>query len=167
MERIRDLLPATRMYAVYAAYGKAMMSAHALERHLAAILVTHISDTTAPGQDRTAAIERLDRMTFGQLIKEFVSTHSPAEKLMEELDNMLYFRNDLAHRMADTVLAAAMAHEWEERLIERLTEWDLMFRETNDLLRPFTNRWIEKHNINYDKVFSAVLKLYPGITNEA
>lgn len=164
MERIRDLPPATRMYAVYAAYGKAMMSAHAVERKLAAILLAHYTDTIAPGLTRDTSIQHLDRMTFGQLIKEFVATHGPSDDLAEELDNMLFLRNDLAHRIADTILRATMVREWEEGLITKLMEWDLMFRDASDLLKPFSDRWIQKHDINYDNMLSAVLNLYPGIS---
>jgi hypothetical protein len=167
MERISDLSRADRMYAVYMAYGKSMISAHALERLLAAILVAYVCDTTPPGQPRSDGIERIDRMTFGQLLREFVSTHSPTDDLVEELENMLYFRNELAHRMADTITAAAMDKDWEERLVQKLMEWDVMFRETSDLLRPIINGWVEEHKIDFEKVLSAVLKLYPGISTDA
>ena len=163
MERIRDLPPATRMYAVFAAYGKAMMSAHTLERRLAGLIIASVTDTSLPGAEKTTEIERVGRLTLGQLIKEFNASHSPQEELAEELDNMLFFRNELAHRIADTILAAAVEREWEEHIVQELTEYASMFSETSELLRPYTDAWFANHSIDQHKILEAVLKLYPGI----
>lgn len=57
---------------------------------------------------RTAEIEWLDRLTLGKFISEFTSRLSPSEYPAEELDNMLFFRNELTHRISYARVSATI-----------------------------------------------------------
>jgi hypothetical protein len=72
MNTINSLSPAARMYAVYAAYGKAMMDAHMLEKQLATLLTCRLIDRTTPGTGREEDISKLKKMTMGSLITKFI-----------------------------------------------------------------------------------------------
>ena len=163
MNSLTALSPAQRMYAVYAAYGKAMMVAHSLERQLATLLIVYVTEKTAPGPQREEELGRIGRITMGQLISRFTVAYSPSEELQEELDNMLFFRNELAHRIVDSVVSATMEKEWEGKLIQELSEWTEMFRETTKLLEPYSEAWFRKQGIDRNKLLQNILSIYPGV----
>jgi hypothetical protein len=154
------------MYAVYAAYGKAMMAAHSLERQIATLLIVHVTEKTVPGLQREEEIDRIGKITMGQLISRFKLAYSPSDELQEELDNMLFFRNELAHRIVDTVLHATMQREWEGELIQELSEWTEMFHATKMLLEPYSEDWFRKHGIDQSKLLQGFLSIYPGIQHD-
>lgn len=163
MKAVRDFSPAERMYAVYASYGKAMMAAHSLERCLAVLMIIHVTDRIQLGPERTKAIERIDKLPLGPLIESFCGAYAHTDDLAEELSNMLFFRNELAHRISDTILGATAEREWEDRVIQELTECTAMFRETRSLLEPYSAQWCEKHGINLKQLMEKAFNLYPGI----
>lgn len=167
MNSVREFSPSERIYAVYAAYGKSMMAAHGLEKFLAALMIIHATEATQPGATRSREIAKIDRMTLGPLIAEFSSAYSPSEEVMEELSNMLYFRNELTHRISDSILWATSEHEWEDRVIGKLSEWTFMFRETKELLESYSAEWFRRQDINQQQLLARALVFHPGIQHEA
>jgi hypothetical protein len=75
---------------------------------------------------------------------------------------MLYFRIELAHRILDTVTNAAMETDWEKKLIAELLDWAEMFRDTNELLEPYSNDWLKSHDINSNVLLKDLLLVFPG-----
>jgi len=152
-----------RIFTVYAAYGRAMMAAHSLERRLAALLVTRAADRRSSKEIFHAEQAEIDHLPLGPLIKRFISDFQPEERLVEELDNMLYFRNDLAHRISDLILCAARQEQWEEKVFTELTDITEYFRETREMLEPYAAEWFARHSISKHEVLTKVLAMYPGI----
>jgi hypothetical protein len=152
-----------RMFTVYAAYGRVMMAAHSLERRLAALLVTRAADRRSSKEVFRAEQAKIDHLPLGLLIKRFISEFQPEEQLVEELDNMLYFRNDLAHRISDLVLRAAQRAQWEEKVLTELTDITEYFRETREMLEPYAAEWFAKHAVSEHELLTKALAMYPGI----
>ncbi len=143
---------------MHASYGRAMLAAHHLELRLSMFLLCSAIERGDP-----TTCDSFKKLTLGGLIKEFVKRFDPSEKLEEELDNMLFFRNELAHRISDTICRAAIDQGWRERVTKEMIEIEKMFAETNILLNPYMERC---HCIT--KTTDADLKriielVYPGI----
>lgn len=163
MHDLRSLTASERMLLIHAAYGKAMLRAHGLEQSLATLMICHI--TFAPGDvsAREARIAKTKRLTLGPLIDQFVQAFSPDEKLIEELDNLLFFRNELAHRISETILYASREITWEERVIRELTDIQSFFDEVKPLLQPYVDSFQEKIGISEARILELAKTLYPGI----
>lgn len=143
---------------VHAAYGRAMISAHDLEMQLSAILMCHLIENEVD-----LSVEQIRRMTLGQLVRKFTSELKPSSALEEELDNMVYFRNELAHRASAIITRAATHEEWHERAITELGEIESYFLETKLLLSPYFEKCYEITKISKDKIYEIASSLYPGI----
>ncbi len=163
MKPINLLSRQERLYAVYAAYGESMIASHSLEGHLKSLLVTHAHDQKLSKLDFDSEKVKLDRLTLGQLIAKFCAAFNPTESLQEELENMLFFRNELAHRFAEIVLSAATERNWEVKLVTQLHEWTQMFKETQQLLEPYKAAWLAKHEIDLSSLVERSIEFYPGI----
>ena len=121
METLEDFDFRTRQFLIWAVHGRAMMGAHRLEKKLSLLLVQRAIDTCPSNDSLEQAIEAIYRLTLGPLINRFLTEFSASENLAEELDNMLFFRNELTHRISDMALNAADRHtQWTSRLIEEI-----------------------------------------------
>jgi hypothetical protein len=150
------------LFAVYAAYGRATIAAHSLERALSSLLIATLVDRKLPREKFEADVARFERMTLGPLIERFNQWFSPAEELQEELDNMLYFRNKLIHDISGTVLHRAREVDWEQRVIQELTDITTYFLETREMLRDYSEKWLTSHGLSYAKLLKIGIEMYPG-----
>jgi hypothetical protein len=145
-----------------AAYGRAMRMAHLLELKLVVLLMCHAVENNYP-IDR----ESIKKMTLGALTKEFIAKFYPSNELAEELDNMVFFRNNLAHRISETIISAAVHENWSERVVDELVEIANFFRETINLLEPYMERSYRAMNASEEDLLKIVNRLYPGLTNKS
>lgn len=148
---------------VDAAYGRAMLSAHALERKLRTLLLIHFGEVRLNNNRRTAATEQIQRLTMGPLIEQFITAYKVEEHLQEELDNMLFFRNELAHRISDTILGKALEPDWRRRLVTELLEIESYFRETNQSLEHYIDEWLEANGFSKQQIISIGMGVYKGL----
>ena len=148
--------------AVYAAYGKAMIAAHSLERRMAALLLVRRAEKI----ESKIAVEvtDIDRLTLGQLIGHFAHEFSPPAALTTELGNMLYFRNLLAHRISHKILSAAQKDGWEENLVIELYEISGHFKETSEALQPYIDSCLSSFSLAYNSLMEKLLPRYTART---
>ena len=158
MEEIAFTAEKLQMLLVHAAYGRAMMAAHGMEMRLTVFLMCHAIENNYP-----IALDSIKKMTFGVLVREFVKKYKPSEYLEEELDNMVFFRNDLAHRISDTLTRAAAKDDWCDRVIRELTEIEGYFRETDELLNPYMERCHRITKTTYADLRRIAERIYPGM----
>lgn len=163
---LEDLSRHERLLVVHAAYGRAMLDAHSLELTLCTLLFVRAAIQEHSESERQNDQSRLERLTLGELMREFNAAYSPSENIQEELDNMLYFRNELTHRISQMILLAATRCEWEARMIEELSEISQMFRETKALLEPFIEDCWKRLGCSDEKMREVMYRLYPGVVRE-
>lgn len=145
-----------QMIFVYAAYGKSMMSAHKLELKLLAIVSCYPERLP-----EKCTAESVGKMTFGALVNLFVKCFNPPEELIEELDNMIYFRNELAHRISNLIILRAKSYEWHEAVIKELGEIDSYFKETREMLSPYIKECHKKLNVTEEKINKIAFVINP------
>ena len=163
MEKLEDFDFRARQILIWAVYGRAMMGAHRLEKKLSLLLVERATDTCPSSDLREQAIKAIDRLTLGPLIDRFLTEFAPSENLVEELDNMLYFRNKLTHRISDMVLNAANRQtQWTSRLVEEIENISTYFSETCALLEPYSKEWMDGKGITQERLDKVWARLFPN-----
>lgn len=142
---------------VHAAYGRAMLAANALESKLCLFLMCHAveGDYAIPNS--------IKRMTLGALVNEFVARYAPGEEIEEELDNMVFFRNELAHRIQETIIYATTDMDWPQRVIEELGTVESYFKDTETLLQPYEERAYSTLKVSKATLQNIAQRLYPDI----
>lgn len=115
-----------------ATYGKALLTAHQLELRLVSLLQCHAVEHRYP-----APLETIKKMTLGILVKTFIDNYDPPDQLVEELENTVFFRNELAHRVSDMIIWRAAEADWHDKVIQELIDMDAIFRDANELLNPY------------------------------
>lgn len=148
-----------KLLLVNEAYGRAMLSAHALEFRLSSLLICKLA-TSKNASD--SEVEVIKKLPLGLLIKKFTAEFDPSESLLEELDNMLHFRNELAHRIAIMILREALHSEWEGRLILELQQISEYFCETMEMLTPYVQEYTLKLGLTTEKILELGYEVYPG-----
>ena len=163
MENLEDFDFRTRQFLIWAVYGRAMMGAHRLEKKLSLLLVQRATDICPSGELRDQEIKAIDRLTLGPLINRFLTEFSASENLAEELDNMLFSRNELTHRISDMALNAADRHtQWTSRLIEEIENISTYFSETCALLEPYSKEWMDGKEITQERLDKVGARLFPN-----
>lgn len=162
MTALQNLSAQERMILVHAAYGRAMLYAHSLEKRLSSLLICQVVATSQSKWEQDEAIAEIERLPLGILIKRFVTEYSPTETLRDELDNMLFFRNELAHRISAAVLSAAFKTDWEESVIEEMHQITEYFLETIALLKPYSQEWLSKFGWTNEELLEIGYAVYPG-----
>lgn len=150
---------------VEAAYGRALLSAHALERGVGSLLITNLGRSKLSGLALDEAIEKIKRLTLGPLIERFIQEFKVNDALEEELDNMLYFRNELAHRISDMVLTKAAERGWRRRLARELLEISSYFREAVNMLDEYVDAYLHSIGVPRERLMEIGCMLYPGIAD--
>lgn len=145
-----------QMVFVHAAYGRSMMAAHRLEQSLLVILSCYPDNFP---EKYTA--EKIGKMTLGSLVNVFVNCFSPPEELVEELENMIYFRNELAHRISNFIISKTSSIEWHDGIMRELGEIESFFEETNELLSPYVEACYKKLNLSKEKINEIAFSIYP------
>lgn len=152
-----------RFFLVQAEYGKTMLRAHSLERRLATLLICHATFAEDRKQSLESEINKIKRLPLGPLIEKFVETFPASEELVEELDHLLFFRNELAHRISDTIIYAAMQADWEQRVVTELADIRSYFIDAEPMLEPYMETFKQKLGVSKAKMYEIMLKVYPGI----
>lgn len=167
MTRIAKLSRPDRMWTVYAAYGKAMMSAHSLESQIAALLLTRASMAPGTKVQFQATRMKLDKLTLGPLIERFVVEFKPSEDLSRGLEALLPVRNELAHRVSTRILLAAREVRWEEGVVSDLLRITESFLEAKSRIQPFADDWFAEMGVEYEQLLEAELAKHPGVRGAA
>lgn len=142
-----------------------MLRAHGLERRLATLLICHATLAGDRKASLDSEIDKIKKLPLGLLINKFAETFSPCEDLIEELDNLLFFRNELVHRISDTIIHAAMQVEWEKKVITELIEIRSYFSDAEPLLRPYMEVFNQSFGVSKEKKQEIMHKVYPGIAS--
>lgn len=158
MEELELTAKKLQLMLVHAAYGRAMMKAHQLEMHLSTLLLCHAIKHKLPGD-----LSSIKRMTLGALSRGFVEKYNPSDEVAEEIDNMVFFRNELAHRISESIVRAAMDESWHERFVEELGEIEGMFADTINLLDPYMEQCYRSMGVTRDDLLTIAKKVYVGI----
>ena len=145
---------------LHACYGKAVLSAHLLEMRLALFLECH-----AVEHGYRAPHDAIQKMTLGVLVNEFIDKYDPSETLVEELDNMVFFRNELAHRISNMIFRRAAGADWHERIIQELIHIDGFFRDTIALLSPYTDNCHRILGVTELQLRRIASRVYPGLAD--
>lgn len=161
MQSLCELSPHERMLLVHAAYGKAMLRVHSIELTLATLLICQVIFSTDKGGQRESEISKIRRLPLGLLTARFVAEFSPSEALEEELSNTVFFRNELAHRISDTIISAALQENWEEKVIVELNDICGYFSDSIALLRPYKTKFVEMLGLTDKKLLDIVYAVYP------
>jgi hypothetical protein len=151
-----------RLFLVQAAYGKAMLQAHGFERTLATLLICHATFSRDRRKPLDARIAGVKRLPLGPLIDEFVDAFSPDQNLIGELSNLLFFRNELAHRISDTILGAATQSDWEQQVVRELEEIRSYFVDVRPFLEAYMEAFRFKIGITEEQMLELARKVYPG-----
>ncbi|MGN6739603.1 hypothetical protein [Dyella sp.] len=157
MEELELTAKKLQLMLVHAAYGRAMMKAHQLEMHLSTLLLCHAIENKLP-----SGPDHIKRMTLGTLAREFVEKYGPSDYVAEEIDNMVFFRNELAHRISEHIVRATTDEEWHEKFIEELGEVEDMFVDTIKLLGPYMEQCYRFMGATHDDLLAIVNKVYIG-----
>lgn len=144
---------------LHACYGKAVLSAHMLEMRLSLFMECH-----AVEHGYRASPEAIKRMTLGMLVNEFIEKHDPPDSLAEELDNMVFFRNDLAHRISSMIFSRAADADWHDKIIQELIDIDSFFKETIALLNPYMENCYRVLGVTNSQLHSIAGRVYPGLS---
>ena len=143
---------------VHAAYGRSMIVAQSLESKLIVFLMSHAIENGYPINN-----DSLKKLTMGALVNQFIDKYKPSEELSDELISMVYFRNELAHRIIDTICCEAADDCWQDRVIEELTSIESYFHETNLLLKPYMERSHIVLKVTAEDTHELARKIYPGL----
>jgi hypothetical protein len=92
-----------------------------------------------------------------------VKRFDPSDDLHEELDKMVFFRNELAHRISDAICRAATGSEWREKVTKEMVEIEKIFGETNILLDPYMERCHRITKTNDADLKRIAELFYPGM----
>jgi len=139
-----------------------MLQAHGLEITLGTLLICHATFSPDLRTSRDAKIAQVRRLTLGALIEQFVKVFSPEQNLIEELDNLLFFRNELAHRISDTIVSAATRVNWEQRVLTELEEIRSYFVDVKPLFEPYMEAFRAQIGITEEQMLELARKAYPG-----
>lgn len=156
-----------RLYGVFAAYGRAMLTAHGLELRLTTLLSIRIVLDGGAENEQRRALAKIEQQPMGGLVRDFIAIFEPSEDVMEELGNMLYFRNELSHRISKMMLLSASKGDWEAPLILKLEEMSQMFIDTERLLEPFMVEYRSKIGVPEETIEELGRRFYPGAVNVA
>lgn len=151
MEEVSDLSPAAKKTVIFAAYGLAMLRAHALERRLASLLFAKTGS------------EGIHKLALGALVNQFIAMFVPHKDIAESLRNLVAVRNSLTHRVSDKMLAAAKEKDWEPQLLSDLTSISSTFKDVTDILEPYINGWFTENGHDREKALRDYAARYPGI----
>ena len=150
------------MLLIEAAYGKAMLRAHGLERTLATLLICNLTLSQDKDGTQAADIAKVKRQPMGSLITRFIAEFSPSDELQERLSHLLALRNDLAHRISDTIIDSAVSMNWEGQVTSELASISEQFADFRPYLRPYMARAESAHGLNDEKIAKLIQEGYPG-----
>lgn len=160
MENESSLDKDIQLTMLHACYGKAVLSAHLLEMRLSLFLVCH-----AVEHGYGAPHEAIKKMTLGVLVNEFIEKYDPSESLAEELDNMVFFRNELAHRVSSMIFCRAANDDWHDRIIQELIDIEGYFKDTIALLSPYMDNCHRVLGVTKSQLQQIASRVYPGLAD--
>lgn len=161
MQPWSHLVPSEKLFLVEAAYGRAMLRAHGIEKMLATWLICFACARSHESKwhEETVAIKRL---TLGKLIQRFQAESAVSESLSSELLSLLALRNDLAHRVSDLLADAALTERWEEQAFLELTAMNERLAVCRTSLLPFMAEARALAGLSEEQVAIVIRETYPG-----
>ena len=76
---------------------------------------------------------------------------------------MVFFRNELAHRIQEMIVRSTVEVSWTGRVIEELGTIESYFSDTAVLLKPYEDRVYSTLNVSKATLHSVAQRLFPGI----
>ncbi len=143
---------------LHATYGKALLTSHQVERRLALLVQCH-----AISHGYSVPLEAIKKMTLGMLAAEFIKKYDPSDSLVEELDAMVFFRNELAHRISDMIVCRAATKDWHDKIVRQLIDIDIDFRNTNRLLTPYIENCYHVLGVTEQQLGDIARRVFPGL----
>lgn len=146
-------------FSIEAAYGRAMLAANRLERVLVQLLLFEKHPELKDENDFKRELAALSSLPFGRLIDEAERRLGLSEYWLDELDNLRWFRNELAHRAHEYTTSHLIDHGLWEKVVVELDEIRSYFQEA---LKEFDARVLEQLEtlgINKEKLFSVAREL--------
>ena len=161
-----SLTPSEKLFLVEAAYGRAMLRAHGIEKSLATWLIcsAHARDMADSSKPTPASIKRL---TLGTLVERFIAEAAPSRDLMLKLRELLDLRNNLAHRISDQLECAALQIDWHEHALVELNEAVERIAECRQSLLPHMEQARTLAGISEEEVVAEIRRRYPYVEIDA
>jgi hypothetical protein len=131
-----EIIERLQKFVLHAAYGKAMLAAHKLERSLILHIFVETMKSNRSKKISTAShyFDRLNKLTLGSLIREATIKCTFSEEEADEWDNLLYFRNHLTHGISELITDSFFRHGDTEKVAEELDEIESYFHEMQEKL---------------------------------
>ena len=140
------------IYALDAAYGRAMLEAHTLELFLSNLLILGLVDNGLSKEQYNSECNKIKKKTMGRLISGVIGKYEVSNYLQQELDNCLFFRNRLAHQISDDIISSHMNGDGKNGIIIELGEISGYFIETKEELEKLINTWLKTKGIKRSKI---------------
>ena len=162
IEKTQELAAKLQSYALQAAYGAAMLKANRLEFCLRTLLIMQLN---AKSDDELyKALSELQRLPLGRLIERVIQAFSIPDYWQEELDNLRWFRNQLAHQIMDDISWNHLLEEDEWELISYLNQVGSFYEETIDYVTAMIAAEQKKRSLTkedqlkFDELFSRYIQ---------
>lgn len=155
-------------FSILASYGSTVLEAHQLENWLVLLLATNeLSSDKDKVNEFEDSFKKLKRLTLGQLINRSIIEFNFSEYWQEELDNMLFFRNQLIHDYSWEITSSMMETDGQIKLLEELNNIRSYFSETTDEIK---NRVVkifsDSHGIPRDSIEEVAKEWFLNAKNE-
>jgi hypothetical protein len=140
--------------AVYAAYGKAILSAHHLEKQLAFFVASW--DCLKNRSDETtfsSTLNALQKKTLGELIKIGVSSGAISEELHRTLDSARELRNFLIHYITDSLALRLATQLGPDEVVEELWSIGCLFMDSARELTEMAEFCCEVHGFPMGRAY--------------
>ncbi len=167
-EEISKILATIELYALEAAYGRAVLAAYSLEQTLYVLLVIRLPKAVVSNKRETFDHEqkKLQKLTLGRLVERVIAEFEIHDHWQEELDNMVYFRNRLVHSIAVDITTSVLRHGNKQRIVEELEEIRSYFIETNREMRKILFACLEPNGLTEEKVNEIARALLSQVNTE-
>jgi hypothetical protein len=132
------------------------LEAHRLENLISVLLATRIIEKK---ENYENCFKEIKGLVLGRLIKRLLYEFDIPAYWQEELDNALWFRNKLIHRISDDVSYVILKHGNSAKLVEELYEIYGYFKETSEYIESLVFKWLDEKGITKEKMQTVVQKL--------
>ncbi|SDU67695.1 hypothetical protein [Desulfobacula phenolica] len=135
-------------FRIYAAYGRAVLFAHSLERNLVVLLSTRLAEAHHMQKDVFEAEQsKIKKMTLGRLIKQACNEFKFSPYWAEELDNVLFFRNRLVHDISEIITDHMWEHGDKNKIINEIDEIASYFEAADKYVLGIVFEWFDEKGV--------------------
>jgi len=146
----QELAKILQSYALQAAYGGAMLKANRLEFGLRTLLSMHINTNSDDEFDK--AMSKLKGLPLGRLVNRANQEFSIPAYWQDELENLCWFRNQLAHLIVDDISWSRLWEEDEWELISHINEIGGLYGEALDYISSMIDTEAEARGLSKESL---------------